>query len=333
MTASTFQDELTAFGAETGRCCADSTLRSGRPRPATLTSTVPRELVHRSAVAEVLLTGWRRVDDTRFVISAQWPRGHSFFTPVADGRHDPLIGCETLRQIGILLGHAEFGVPFGHQFLIQDLHFAVRPQHLEMGYEPAALSILITCTKVVRRGENLSRMRFEAVFHRDGQVAATGGGSFSCLTPKVYRRLRGAHVLGSHRQPSAPGSPTAPARVGRTSPMDVVLSPTGARHRWLLRADTRHPVLFEHAVDHVPGMVLIEAARQATAVVLGRPHYLPVSIASEFARYTELASPCTIEARPLPAPTPGSDRNVLVTAVQSGVRVFACTVTAAPHEG
>ncbi|CAM5488410.1 adhesin [Streptomyces spiroverticillatus] len=333
MPASTFQDELTAFDTRTGRCCADSALRPDRPRPATLTSTVPRELVHRSAVAEVLLTGWRRVDDTRFVISAQWPRGHSFFTPVADGRHDPLIGCETLRQIGILLGHAEFGVPFGHQFLIQDLHFAVRPQHLEVGYEPAALSVSVTCTQVVRRGENLSRMRFDAVFHRDGQVAATGGGSFSCLAPKVYRRLRGAHVPASDCRPSAPGSPTAPARVGRLSPMDVVLSPTEAQNRWLLRADTRHPVLFEHAVDHVPGMVLIEAARQATAVVLDRPHYLPVNLACEFARYTELAQPCTIEARPLPTPSPEGGRSVLVTAVQSGVPVFTCTVTAAPDEG
>jgi hypothetical protein len=112
--------------------------------------------------------------------------------------------------------------------------------------------------------------------------------------------------------------------------MDVVLSPTDARNRWLLRADTRHPVLFEHAVDHVPGMVLIEAARQATAVALDRPHYLPVNLACEFARYTELAQPCTIEARPLSAPAPGGGRSVLATAVQSGVPVFTCTVTAAP---
>ncbi|MEU6479740.1 ScbA/BarX family gamma-butyrolactone biosynthesis protein [Streptomyces sp. NPDC047017] len=327
-----FQVELTAFGAQLGRCCGEPALLSDGPRPATLTSTVPRELVHRSAVAEVLLTGWRRVDDTRFVMAAQWPRGHSFFTPVADGRHDPLIGCETLRQIGILLGHAGFGVPFGHQFLIQDLHFAVRPQHLEVGYEPASLSVFITCTKIDRRGENLSRLRFEAVFHRNGQVAATGGGSFSCLAPKVYRRLRGAHVRGSDLHPRALGSAVEPARVGRTSPMDVVLSPTGARNRWLLRADTRHPVLFEHAVDHVPGMVLIEAARQATAAVLGLPRYLPVGIAGEFERYTELAPPCTIEARALPAAAPGRGRSVQVTAVQSGVRVFGCTVTAAPHE-
>ncbi|MFE6989647.1 AfsA-related hotdog domain-containing protein, partial [Streptomyces pharetrae] len=92
----------------------------------TLTSTVPSELVHRAAVAEVLLTGWRRVDDSRFVMTAQWPRGHCFFTPVAGGYHDPLIGCETLRQIGLLLGHAEFGVPFGHQFLVRDIGLAVR---------------------------------------------------------------------------------------------------------------------------------------------------------------------------------------------------------------
>ncbi|MFD7627256.1 ScbA/BarX family gamma-butyrolactone biosynthesis protein [Streptomyces sp. NPDC059851] len=296
-----------------------------------MTTTVPKELVHRSAVAEVVLTGWARVDDTRFVMTAQWPRGHSFFTPVAGGYHDPLIGCETLRQIGILLGHAEFGVPFGHQFIVWDIGLTVRPQYLQVGYEPAALSIDITCTEINRRGGNLSKLRFEAVFHRDGQVVATGGGSFSCMAPAVYRRVRGAHVLGSDRYQLPLISPAAPQSVGRMSPMDVVLSPTSEQDRWRLRVDTRHPVLFEHAVDHVPGMVLIEAARQATASALGRSAYLPLSITSEFKRYVELDSPCTIEALRLPGTGAAGEETVLVSAWQDGVQVFGCTVTAGSH--
>lgn len=332
MPASAFQVEPAVSDAGTGRCCAASTAGRGGFAPVTLTSTVPSELVHRAAVAEVLLTGWRRVDDSRFVMTAQWPRGHCFFTPVAGGYHDPLIGCETLRQIGLLLGHAEFGVPFGHQFLVRDIGLAVRPRHLRVGYEPAALSIDVTCTQIERRGGNLARLRLEAVFRRDGDVVATGGGSFSCLAPQVYRRVRGARVLARDCRRLAPISAAAPRSVGRVSPMDVVLSPTGEHNRWLLRTDTRHPVLFEHAVDHVPGMVLIEAARQATASALGRPRYLPLSITGEFTRYTELATPCTIQARRLPGAAPAGQESVLVSAVQDGAQVFACTVTAGPHE-
>ncbi|MFE9767985.1 ScbA/BarX family gamma-butyrolactone biosynthesis protein [Streptomyces sp. NPDC005808] len=307
-----------------------STIKPGGFYPMTLTSTVPKELVHRSAVSEVMLTDWERVDDTHFVMSAQWPRGHSFFTPVAGDYHDPLIGCETIRQVGILLAHAEFGVPFGHQFVVWDLDIAVRPEHLHVGYKPAALSIDVTCTEIKRRGRNVSGMRVDAVFHRDGRVVATGGGSLSCMAPAVYERLRGEQTLcgGWYQLPLI--SPAAPQSVGRMSPMDVVLSPTSERDRWQLRVDTRHPVLFEHPVDHVPGMVLIEAARQATASVLGRSSYLPLAIANEFKRYTELDSPCMIEAVRLPASTPGEE-SVLVTARQDSAVVFRSTVTAGSH--
>ncbi|MGW2086254.1 ScbA/BarX family gamma-butyrolactone biosynthesis protein [Streptomyces sp. NPDC001880] len=308
-----------------------STIKPGGFYPVSLTTTVPRELVHRSAVAEVMLTDWERVDDTHFVISAQWPRGHSFFTPVADNYHDPLIGCETIRQIGILLGHAEFGVPFGHQFLVRDLDIAVRPEHLRMGYEPATLSIDVDCTEINRRGKNLSGLRFETVFHRDGNVVATGGGSFSCMSPAVYRRVRGEHVPGGGRYQLPLISPAAPQSVGRISPMDVVLSPTSEQNRWQLRVDTRHPVLFEHVVDHVPGMVLIEAARQATASALGRSSYLPLGIANEFKRYVELDSPCVIEACLLPDTAPEGEQTVLVTAHQDGALVFNSKVTAGSH--
>ncbi|MFB7260898.1 ScbA/BarX family gamma-butyrolactone biosynthesis protein [Streptomyces nojiriensis] len=331
MSASTFQVQRTAFDAEMGRYCRASGIKPGGLCPTTLTTTVPKELVHRSAVAEVMLTSWTRVDDTHFVMTAQWPRSHSFFTPVAGGYHDPLIGCETLRQIGILLGHAEFDVPFGHQFLVRDIGVTVQPQYLRVGYEPAALSIDVTCHELNRRGKNLSNLRIEAVFRRDGNVVATGGGSFSCMTPAVYRRVRGEHMLGGDWYQLPLISPAAPQSVGRMSPMDVVLSPTGEQHRWHLRVDTRHPVLFEHLVDHVPGMVLIEAARQATASTLGRSSYLPLSITSEFKRYTELDSPCTIEAHRLPGTAPGGEETVRVTALQGGVQVFGCTVTAGSH--
>ncbi|MFD7259974.1 ScbA/BarX family gamma-butyrolactone biosynthesis protein [Streptomyces sp. NPDC059874] len=295
-----------------------------------LTVTVPKELVHRASVAEVVLTDWQRLDEDRFLVTAQWPRGHSFFTPVADGYHDPLIACETVRQFCILLGHAEFGIPLGHQFLMREGGIAVRPEYLRVGWSPATLHIEITCTEVERRGKNVSKLSFESVFWRDGDIVATGGGSFSCMAPAVYRRIRGEHSLDSAWHPLPLISPAAPQSVGRMSPMDVVLSPTAEPDRWQLRVDTRHPVLFEHPVDHVPGMVLLEAARQATAAVLGRSSYLPLSIFSEFRRYAELDAPCMIHARRVPG-GPDDGGTVLVTAHQDGVLVFKSTVTAGSH--
>lgn len=344
MSASTFQVERTATGtrttpagprpatttyATTTGAITNGTIATGTT---TLTTTVPKELVHRSAVAEVLLTGWQRLDDTHFTLTAQWPRGHSFFTPVAGGHHDPLIGCETLRQTGILLAHAEFGVPLDHHFLLRDLDLTVVPQHLKVGYEPAALTIHITCTRIDRRGHRLSGLRFNAVFRRNGHTLATGGGSFSCISPAVYRRIRGNHTTQHTPHHPHPTTPAPPHTVGRTTPNDVVLTPTTRPTHWHLRIDTRHPILFEHHVDHVPGMVLLEAARQATTSLLNHttPHHtptthLPLHITSHFHHYTELNTPCHIHAHHT---TPTTTH---ITAHQNHTPVFHATITTNPH--
>lgn len=115
------------------------------------------------------------------------------------------------------------------------------------------------------------------------------------------------------------------------SPTDVVLSPAGEPHRWQLRLDTRHPVLFDHMVDHVPGMVLLEAARQAATATLGHAS-LPLAVTSQFQRYVELDAPCLIEAHRIPPTGTGAAgaESVLVTAHQDQTPVFRCTVTMAP---
>ncbi|MFF7300613.1 AfsA-related hotdog domain-containing protein [Streptomyces sp. NPDC008265] len=58
-----------------------STSSTASPANAVLSSALRREYVHKSAHSEVLLTGWRPVADDEFVVTAQWPRAHSFYSP------------------------------------------------------------------------------------------------------------------------------------------------------------------------------------------------------------------------------------------------------------
>lgn len=327
MTASTFRMEGPSIeqAAEAMTQPSRAALRQGP-----VSTTVPRELVHRAAVAEVMLTDWQRLDDTHFAMAAQWPRSHSFFTPVGV-HHDPLIAAETIRQVGALLAHAEFGVPFGNQFLMENLTLTMRPEETRIGWTPAALDLDVTCTEVRRRGCRLSGLTYETTVLREGRPAGWGRISFTTLAPAVYRRLRPPHVFDPGHRPIPLTAPVAPQSVGRLSPSDVVLSPTGDPGRWQLRVDTRHPVLFDHRVDHVPGMVLLEAARQAATAVLARPSILPLGLECEFTKYAELDQPCLIDAVRLPASGPDAPESVLVTGRQDGRPVFSTTVTAAPE--
>ena len=63
-------------------------------------------------------------------------------------------------------------------------------------------------------------------------------------------------------------------------------------------ADPRHPFFFDHASDHVPGMVLLEAARQAAAVASGGLLLRPRAGRLNAVRFTEFAPPADVVCVP-----------------------------------
>lgn len=295
-----------------------------------LATTVPRALVHRAAFAEVFLTGMCRPAENLFHITAQWPRGHCFFTPIGGTHYDPMLIAETIRQVGSYLAHEAFGVPLGHQFLLWSLEYSTVPENLVIGSAPADLDLTVTCPEIRRRGSRLTALCYEVVVRQHGRVVATGKVGYTVTSPAVYRRLR-AEQLAKEPVASLPPAPLAPAAVGRLSPFDVVLADAPRPGVWQLRYDTRHPVLFDHTGDHLPGMVLLEAARQAALALGGGGDLLPVSVMSSYQRYAEFGSPLWIHAEP--APTELGDagtRSVRVTGVQDGEQVFEAFVGTEP---
>ncbi|MGW7276606.1 ScbA/BarX family gamma-butyrolactone biosynthesis protein [Streptomyces sp. NPDC054864] len=288
-----------------------------------LTTTVPCEYVRHSSMAEVFLTSCRRSGDTRFTLTGQWPRAHAFFNG-PDGRHDPLQAAETIRQVALYLAHAELGVPLGHHFMPCDLSFTADPDELAIGEVPSDLRIDADCTDLVRKGSRLVELGLDVTIRRADRTLATGAVRFVCASPGAYQRLRGTlpDPLPAHRP-----SELAPSAFGRGLPRDVVLASSGQPGRWRLSPDPDHPVLFDVGDDHIPPMVLMEAARQATRGLLVPDCSLTLTaMATEFLGYAEFGRPCWIEAAPLLVQQSGT-MSVLVTARQDGRPVFDSQVS------
>ncbi|WP_033324703.1 ScbA/BarX family gamma-butyrolactone biosynthesis protein [Streptomyces yerevanensis] len=310
-----------------------TSLHTHVPAPAVpgLTTTVPKEYVHRASLAEVFLTRCARQSENHFSLSGQWPRAHTFFQAADGSRHDPLLTAETFRQAGLFLAHAELGVPLGYHFVMWDLWFSTELDQLHIGSTPTDIELSAVCTDITFRGGRATGFRMELSIRRGGTVVAVGGGRFTCISPAVYRRLRGSRLgcdLSSRRGLPRPTMP--PATVGRDRPEDVVLSPTEQPNRWLLKPDPDHPVLFDHEGDHYPGMVLLEAARQATCGLM-RPYTItPSAISTVFHRYAEFDEACIIEA----TPTASQERDLAaieVTGHQDGRQVFTSLLTGSLH--
>ncbi|MEV8594358.1 ScbA/BarX family gamma-butyrolactone biosynthesis protein [Streptomyces sp. NPDC052012] len=302
---------------------------------------VTTELAHRPRASDVFPAEWVRLTGTRFRVTAHWPDDHSFFGAVDDRHQDPMIVGETLRQTSMALAHAEFGAPADTHFVMWDLEVATDPSALRRADAAEPVTIDVVCSEIRRRGRGLSSMRTTMEFHRAGRLVARGTGSTGCTSPAAYRRLRARQLAAQHAPvPLLP--PVSPELVGRTRAEDVVLAPADSPEAhpdgtdadrshhpatWLLRANTAHPVLFARPNDHVPGMVLFEAARQAATAASGRRPFLPYDMSASFSRYAELHSPCRIEAEVLEK---GEDEmTVRVYGHQDGETVFTAVLAAA----
>ncbi|GAA0642414.1 gamma-butyrolactone biosynthesis protein ScbA [Streptomyces thermocarboxydovorans] len=301
------------------------------------TSTrITPELAHRPRASDVFPAEWTRLSDTRFRVTAHWPDDHPFFGPVDDRHQDPMIVGETIRQTSLALAHAAFDVPADTHFVMWDLDVATDPQALRRADAAEPVTVDVVCSEIRRRGRGLSSMRTTMEFRRAGRLVARGTGSTGCTSPAAYRRLRGDRLAAREKPVPLPPA-VSPDEAGRTHDQDVVLAPLDAPqpHRaahhggrtatWLLRVNTAHPVLFPRPNDHVPGMVLFEAARQAATAATGKRPFLPSDMSASFNHYAELHSPCLIEAEVLEK---GEDETtVRVHGHQDNQTVFTAVLT------
>lgn len=278
--------------------------------------TLPKDLVHRAAIAEVFLTDAERRGEDEILLAAQLPRRHAFYddTLTPGAPHDPLLLLEVCRQGIFVVAHRCLGVPPDRKFLLRTVEFQVR--------EPAALAPRSTPTEVVvaARIEHRFRGRSGTTGLRLGFTATIGATeamsariAYAWMPPQDWNRLRARQrrALGLVDAPVALGGPRAePAAVGRRDPANTVVSPPRAtgdgRSTARVVAGTTHPTLYDHWVDHVPGMLELEACRQlalSSAVAAGAlpsPTALPIGLSARFLRFAEMDLPLRCVAAPVP---------------------------------
>ncbi|MGW6569565.1 ScbA/BarX family gamma-butyrolactone biosynthesis protein [Streptomyces sp. NPDC054975] len=275
---------------------------------------MPKEYVHLHHESSVVVTGWTRHDDSFYTLTTQWP------APAVEGPYDPRVLTQTIRQSGLLIVHAEYGIPLSHQTLLWDFNYTVHPEFRVSPVEPAALDVEVRVTETRRNGRGASALRMDMHIRQDGITVARADSEFGWVSPAAYRRLRGEHVTVDWGNWLVP-APVEPHTVGRTDPVDVLLAAGDRPGRWQLRNDIGNTLLYDHPVDHVPGLVLMEAAHQAAHAAAAPAHFVPTDLATSYERYVEFDEPCWLEAELIPFPASGR-LTVRVTGLQGGQRVF-----------
>ncbi|MFD7668740.1 AfsA-related hotdog domain-containing protein [Streptomyces sp. NPDC059788] len=288
--------------------------------------TVARELVHRSSVTEVLVTGVLARDEDTLDVGVQIPRSHAFYRDTVGCHHlyDPMVLVEAARQTLIMLGHELFDMPFGTKFVLREI--ALREGNMSaLAVHSVPTDVVLRC-RVLRRFRDQTGVRGARVVYTalvGDDVAATLECSMSWMPPGEWQTMRdqGRVALGLSPLlgPEAPQPPRDhKTLVDRRDAANVVLSgfqapqddqPAGTAR---LVVDIGHPVLFDHFVDHVPGMLTLEAFRQlsiATAVATKALPSAAAWLSAVSARFTgigELDLPVTGESVLVRSDGPGA---------------------------
>ncbi|MEU0531441.1 ScbA/BarX family gamma-butyrolactone biosynthesis protein [Amycolatopsis tolypomycina] len=269
--------------------------------------TVARGEVHREALSEVFLTDSVRVDESRFVAAARLPASHAYYGDHTGGTPiDPLLLLECCRQAETHAVHAHFGAPRDTKFVLQSWSLTMHPLPANVHIGPAEVVISAHTDEAVWRAGELRAMRYCMQVYVAGRHAADVVMRVQYCPDELYRLMRGRCHDG--RVPSSDDfrfttTEVAPGLVGRDRPENVVLTDArvGAdRVSARLRIDGGHPSLFDHAQDHVPGMVLMEAGRQLAVLAASTAHGTPADavevtgLNAAFGAYAELDTPITV---------------------------------------
>ncbi|MEV0275053.1 ScbA/BarX family gamma-butyrolactone biosynthesis protein [Streptomyces sp. NPDC050610] len=301
---------------------------------------VPQHYVHKANASEVYLRSWSGEGGDRFRIAAEWPDTHPFYQ--VGSTLDPLLLSETIRQTLPLLCHAAYGVPLGHQLIWE--RFSYQLLHLAdtTASHRRDVELQVQCYDISYRGSRPAALSMWTTVTWGGVPVAQAKTRFAVMAKEVYQRLRGSYVdfplAMSHAVPMPGPVLTHPGRFHRVWERDVLLTPSAAGSAQWLRVTTDHPIFFDHPMDHVPGMLLLEAAHQAAIGSRSTPNPAGTSAAGAevtslsyaFERYVELGPPCALFTRELPADASGHQRLAVRAAQNDLVALTAELTTTAP---
>ncbi|MFC8221486.1 ScbA/BarX family gamma-butyrolactone biosynthesis protein [Streptomyces sp. NPDC057362] len=316
----------------------------------TFERTVARHLVHRRALSEVFLTDSQVFDGSSFVAGAQLPSSHAYFTDHSTPHAvDPLLLLECCRQAETHAVHAHFGADPTTKFVLESWDAELPGlTRIPPSRGPADLVIEAQTSRSHRAGEVLRAMDYRMHLSLSGSPLGKVTMRVKYVSEGVYRALRRRPdgvlpTSDDYRGALDQSGLVDPRRVGRRRAENVVLlEPTvaGRDVRARLRVAGGHPSLFDHAQDHLPGMVLMEAGRQAALLAaeeldqVRADQLTVIRFSASFHAYSELDRPVTVVARrPEDEKVRSGDTiDVLVTFEQAGRTVAETVYGAVRHD-
>ncbi|MEO6531440.1 MAG: AfsA-related hotdog domain-containing protein [Specibacter sp.] len=225
-----------------------------------MVNPIDSPLVHKRAPEQVLLTSAGKNPEGCWVFEGTLPPGLPGLPAPGPGGSctATLLAVELVRQAKIAYTHLAWDVPLDWAFIINELSFT-------WTREPATMPALHTEPLLVRvrsdamqtRNGRIRDLQLTGELLAGGTLIGTGRGDFTCLPARSYQALR---------RNAAPDPGHSTAKEG-TVLIDVALGTETLTGQLAWNREDRF--IFDHASDHVPGILITHATLKAHQLLTG----------------------------------------------------------------
>ena len=293
-------------------------------------TTVRRHLACKRSTEQVFITDVGQ-DGEHLVARGDLPEAHLLFNDTSGRRHDALMLAEFVRQAIEVVARALLGVAGSSRCVLRAAALDVVDPAATVIAEVGSSALVVLPTCQVRRG------RDGVGYAVSGPVSCSIGdrpaarftGTVAFLAADTYTsvRQRGTPRTGD---PQGAVGPADPRLVGRQMRRNVLVGAVSGPPRAAtgLVVPTRHPAFHDRPLDHYPGMMIAEAARQLAVAALAAEMGAPPaalwveSTALDFVSFAELDRPPALAVTGW-TEVPGGAQ-LSVTASQAGRTTSVC---------
>ncbi|HEX6752988.1 MAG TPA: AfsA-related hotdog domain-containing protein [Solirubrobacterales bacterium] len=238
-------------------------LRTDRP--------LDRQLVHKSAFEQVFVTDWTHdASENWCTVAGRLPLAHARFSDSAAPYHDILLIAETVRQAGLVVAAKILNIESDRQFLLREMKVELDPiEHARRDRDNCDVLIAHDSTSKVkmRPGRTMVGGFLRAQVTIGGRPAGVCEVTGAWVPDDFYESFRSGNASGETSPPTPPARGDLETRTGKLNPANSVITPirptTEARgYEASLAIDVEDPTFFDHPLDHLPGLCLLEGMQQ-----------------------------------------------------------------------
>lgn len=257
-----------------------------------------RTLVHKRFPENVLLTGIRACAEDHFICTGRIPTAHPLFNDAGrTPREDILFYTEVGRQASLAVTHAYLNVGLDEVFIFERSEAAITEAIWRLPSTADTVEIEIKVRETVRRKNVVTRVIADHSMTVGGEHVFTGTGRWTIQSAAIFKRLRRGSAEASAPDAAQPRTAAVSNRV--IAPLHA--NGDGAMGSSLV-VDTTHPFFFDHACDHVPGMLLLEGFAQMALGVCASsgaasPRMAVMAYDADFTQFVECTAPTSLTAR------------------------------------